>query len=105
MNKTRNNDHYHFYNFRLEDFFDDFNGTSNTYLNKIGVLNEGHRSNLMRMFVKQDTSIKPRKHHSTKGQYDKQQQLDYLLSSKERCNYLKTMTLKMDYIWSHPEYC
>eukprot|EP01083_Nonionella_stella_P107800 312692_1 len=111
--------------FRLENFFVDFNRSCNEYLDVMGILDDVDRNTLMNKFQrwKYDTKDKEkvegymRHKHVTVGQFDKKSQIELLLqidvntstywleSARDRCILLKEKTILLGYQWQFDGLC
>eukprot|EP01084_Bolivina_argentea_P131480 232069_1 len=105
-NIEKHNNYLHYANFKLDsDFGVNFTQTCEIYLDKLGIINSYHRSELLNRFQKHDISKRKVTIHATNGSYNKTLQYELLLKSPMRCRELKDMTAKLDYKWRFPGKC
>ena len=103
----------HLYNFRTEDFVQDYNGTVGILLDKIGIIWEKERIDFIDRFQEYDVhnpkaytmKQKKKRHHITDGKFNKTLQREILLRDKERCAMLKKQTEMLDYNWTFKQFC
>ena len=103
----------HLYNFRTEDFVEDYNGTVGILLDKIGVIWKEERIDFIDKFQEYDINNpksytkreKKNRIHITDGKFNKTGQREILLRDNERCVVLKKQTELLNYSWAFKQFC
>ena len=99
-------------NIRLGSFKLDFNASLNVIFDAFGILDIENRNNLLNIlqganaYHSNGKKIdKQTKKHMTDGKYDKNAQIDALLSDLILCQRLKIHTFSLGYPWKYEHYC
>eukprot|EP01083_Nonionella_stella_P036247 98918_1 len=95
-----------FRNFRLEEFETNFNATAEILFDIEGIRKTEDRKELLDLLQTHNVyDGTPHNGHVTQGTYDKQLQIQVLLSDNLRCHTLKEQTLLLGYQWEYSIYC
>ena len=107
ISKYEDNIYVHLRNIRMEYLLTNFNQTLLSMLDIIGMIDNIDRNNVMELLQAFDINNMNLKleQHITKGTYDKDEQINILLSDINRCQLLRNMTINLNYNWPHVTYC
>ena len=96
-------------NFKLEDFMDTYKRYESEIrdiVETIGINDTMDMNELIDIFRRDKIHKNPKKNnHITSGKYDKQQQINIILSNTDRCYTLRNLTMMLDYKWEYSQYC
>ena len=107
ISKYGDNNYVHLKNIRMEDLLTNFNQTMLSILDTMGIIDNIDRNNVMELlqpFDIKNMNFKSEQ-HITKGTYDKDEQINILLSDINRCQLLRNITINLNYNWLHVTYC